>query len=712
MSRLTELLRQARRTDAQLGADLEKEFASLTNRRTFGLVFERHQPEAVDLPGRPVRRGDKVRVLPHRGDTEIGDQRLWRVERIELADKQRLAHLVEVDAEESETQSVLVDDLVVVAGFNDRIYPGLVETGRVERGGPDKPFHTVINAENYHALEMLTYTHRHSIDAIYIDPPYNTGARDWKYSNNYVETDDDYRHSKWLAFMERRLEIAKELLNPDNSVLIVTIDEKEYLRLGLLLEQVFPEARITMVSSSINAAGATRKGTFARAAEYLYFVQFGNSRPVALDLGEEWNAVKTNNKTDIYWSRLIRSGADSARSDSPNQFYPVFVRNTEDGPVFAGIGDPFFGTDLTDVEAPAGAVAVWPIRKDGSEGRWRVSATMLKGHLNKGHARLGGWRAESTTIYYLKQGESKKVTDGIFAVVGHRADGSVITDASEYQIQFIPTDIWRITSHDAGNSGSRLISRLIPGRAFPFPKSLYAVEDALRFFVRAKPDATILDFFSGSGTTAHAVMRLNRQDGGRRQSISVTNNEVSASEQIALLKQGLRPGDDDWESLGICDHITKPRVTAAITGKTPHGASITGEYKFNDEFPMAEGFKENAAFFTLTYEAPLSIRHDRAFQRIAPTLWLRAGSQGRIIEDLGMDGWDVAENYGVLRNMDKMGEFVERVSKSDTVTTAFVVTDSDAAFQMTCRDLPARVTPVRLYESYLHNFQINRRTGA
>ena len=132
----------------------------------------------------------------------------------------------EGDEAERETRSVSTADLVAVAGIQDRIFPGLVETGRVERGG-DKPFHTVINAENFHALEMLTYTHRHKVDCIYIDPPYNTGAKDWKYNNDYVAADDDYRHSKWLSFMERRLQVARELLNPEDSVLIVTIDEKE-----------------------------------------------------------------------------------------------------------------------------------------------------------------------------------------------------------------------------------------------------------------------------------------------------------------------------------------------------------------------------------------------------------------------------------------------------------------------------------------------------
>lgn len=225
MSRLTDLLSQARKLDSQLGVDLEAEFGALTKRRSFGLVFEQHQPEAVELPGRIIRRGDKVRILPTRGSKPAGDKRLWRVSRVTPSDGHYIAHLVELDAADPRQQTYSIEDLVVVAEFRDQIYPGLVETGRVERGG-DKPFHTVINAENFHALEMLTYTHRHAFDAIYIDPPYNSGAKDWKYNNDYVESDDDYRHSKWLAFMERRLKVARELLNPENSVLIVTIYEK------------------------------------------------------------------------------------------------------------------------------------------------------------------------------------------------------------------------------------------------------------------------------------------------------------------------------------------------------------------------------------------------------------------------------------------------------------------------------------------------------
>ena len=215
MSRLSSLLRRVDALDPQLGADLKREVEALSGRRSFGLNFERHIPETVELPNRPVRRGDKVRFLPDRGqNAQRIDSRIWYVQRIVQNKDGRQAHLVRRINPENRTEAAsrAVDDLVVVAEFRDPIYPGLRSTGKIERGG-DKPFHTVINAENFHALQLLLYTHEGKIDAIYIDPPYNTGARDWRYNNDYVDADDGYRHSKWLAMMERRLRLAKRLLN-------------------------------------------------------------------------------------------------------------------------------------------------------------------------------------------------------------------------------------------------------------------------------------------------------------------------------------------------------------------------------------------------------------------------------------------------------------------------------------------------------------------
>jgi adenine-specific DNA-methyltransferase len=246
---------------------------------------------------------------------------------------------------------------------------------------------------------------------------------------------------------------------------------------------------------------------------------------------------------------------------------------------------------------------------------------------------------------------------------------------------------------------------LLGEKRFDFPKSLFAVEDTLRFVVGEKKDATILDFFSGSGTTAHAVLRLNRQDGGRRQCISVTNNEVAADEQAALRKADLRPGDAEWEKWGICDYVTKPRIAAAITGKTPDGNPIAGDYKFTDKFPMAEGFEENAEFFTLTYEAPVAVSHNLAFQRVAPLLWMRAGSEGRRINELPAQGWEVADTYGLLVDLDRTTEFCVAAMAANGLRVAYVVTNDDRRFQAVARTLPDSVEPVRLYESYLSNFR-------
>ena len=187
----------------------------------------------------------------------------------------------------------------------------------------------------------------------------------------------------------------------------------------------------------------------------------------------------------------------------------------------------------------------------------------------------------------------------------------------------------------------------------------------------------------------------------------MTNNEVAADEQTALRKAGQRPGDPEWEKWGICDYITKPRIAAAITGKTPEGMDIEGEYKATDEFPMSEGFEESAEFFTLTYETPVAVSHNRAFARIAPLLWMRAGSEGRRIDSIPADGWEVADTYGLLTDLDKAAAFCKAVEAKRTIRIAYIVTDDDRRFQSVTRHLPDAVEPVRLYESYLTNFRFS-----
>ena len=691
-----------------LADDLRREYDALADRRSFGLNFERHVPEAVELPGRKVRKGDMVRILPPRDETRTtGNDRLWRVVSTATESGVRQAQLVSRDDAEDEA-SACVEDLVVVAEFRDPIYPGLVSTGRVERGG-DKPYHAVINAENYHALQTLLFTHRGKIDCIYIDPPYNTGAKDWKYNNDYVEGDDLYRHSKWLAFMERRLVLAKELLNADDSVLIVTIDEKEQPRLALLLEQVFPEASTSMVTSVISPQGSARPGSFSRVEEYLLVVRIGTAE--VQRTGDDM-LIEVEKAVDApVWFSMIRSGTDARREDSKNLFYPIFIEEASRRVVDVGEALPL-GVSRTSLKDRPGLRTIWPLRRDGSEGRWQLSAQTFRDYVAEGFAKVGEKNpAGNYAIMYIRTGDRARIIAGDIEKQGVDAYGyAIYRRVGGASSSRIPKSVWNKLSHDAGKQGSMLVSSMLGGRKFPFPKSLYAVEDVIRFFVLKKLDAVVVDFFAGSGTTAHAVMRLNQQDGGRRRSIVVTNNEVSAEEQRVLRGKGFRPGDADWEAHGICEWITKPRLNAAVTGMTPDGTPIKLDYKFNGEFPMKAGLKENIEFFTLTYEAPLRVASNREFGRIAPLLWLRGGSRGRRIDDISK-GWDVADVYGVISDLDQTEPFLKAITENGEVATAFIVTDEDRLFESLVAELPDHVEPVRLYEAYLRNFEIEAGRG-
>jgi adenine-specific DNA-methyltransferase len=712
VSRLNDLLRQLKEKEPQLAQDLEREAAALADRRAFGLNFERHVPEAVELPGRKIRKGDKVRILPPRGQMPAkSDEKLWRVVSI---DRHMATASLAAFGDDNPVDAA-IGDLIVVAEFRDPIYPGLVSTGRVERGG-DKPFHTVINAENYHALEMLLYTHRGKIDCIYIDPPYNSGtAKDWKYNNDYVEKDDLYRHSKWLAFMERRLALAKELLRPEESVLMCAIDENEVNHLGLLLSQVFPGSKIQMVSILSNPAGASIIDQFSRVDEHLYFVHIGAARPqrTMIDTTPGFSTfVDASGKAKTFvWEPFQRRGGNSRRQDTKAKFFPVYI-DEEHGRI-VGCGDHLpEGHSRSEVPSPpADCIAQWPIKEDGTEACWQLSAPTFREYLAAGRIKLGRKNRQTGRwgLAFLTKGHMASIESGELEVTGKDPGGALIVQNAEGRTRSqIGKTLWTNRAYSATEHGSTFLRSFIPGRKFSFPKSLYAVEDALRHYLVNKADAIVLDFFAGSGTTTHAVMRLNRQDGGNRQSIAVTNNEVSAEEQQQLRAKS-RPGDAEWEALGICEYITKPRISAAVSGLTPDGDLMVGDYRFVDEFPYKEGFLENVEFFSLTYEAPLRVASNREFQRIAPMLWLRAGARGRCIYDISA-GWDVADAYGVLADLDRTQEFLKSIA-SDGVVLAYVVTDEDRLFESIAQQLREHVAPVRLYESYLRNFEIESGRG-
>ena len=569
---------------------------------------------------------------------------------------------------------------------------------------------TLIEADNYHALQLLEYLYAGKVDCIYIDPPYNTGARDWKYNNDYVDGTDAYRHSKWLSFMEKRLRMAKKLLNPKDSVLIVTIDEKEYLHLGCLLEEIFTEARIQMITTVISAKGVVRTGQFSRVEEYIYILELGNSsvQPGIYNMLDD--EIKKEPDRSIEWLGFRRRAPQAKRNSRPNQFYPVFVSNS-DGRIIS-IGDVVkHGVDRNSIPVPEGCTALWPLSKDGDERLWSLVPEQARINFEKGYLRVNNWNSEKRTgtVYYLPSGTIDDIENGKAEIVGYNADGSV---EAKYHSEGTtpPKRVWNMKTHNAETYGTNILNAII-GKRFDYPKSLYAVHDSLRFYVERKKDALIIDFFSGSGTTLHAVNLLNAEDGGHRRCIMVTNNEVSEAEAKVLMKQGIKPSDEEWEKLGIARYVTWPRTVCSIEGHDVNGNPLKGNY-LGSNIPMADGFKTNAAYFKLGFLDKASIRIGRQFREMLPILWMKAGCFGPcpvLVDQKVPEYMVLPENrMAILNDNSCFKRFAEEVGNALEIETVYLVTDSDADYRSMSKGLNVKQT-YQLYRDYLDNFRINSR---
>lgn len=698
MAALDDLISQI--PDESLRERIRAEVKRANRQKKFGLVFEEHLPEATPLYDIPVKRGSVVA----KKDGQVTDS--YYVEKIE--DGQAICF-----HKASKEHVVLpVDALVCVAQFGEPIYPYLQPLDMICNAPDSDLWHTLIEADNYHALQLLEYLYAGKVDCIYIDPPYNTGARDWKYNNDYVDGNDTYRHSKWLSMMEKRLKLAKRLLNPADSVMIVTIDEKEYLHLGCLLEEIFPEARIQMVSSMINPANVARAGEFGRSGEYLFFVMLGEASPQRVRLSREWVSSKGRTHTgNIRWDLLKRSGTNAERKHSPGGFYPIYINNAT-GKI-EKLGQPL-PPGISEAPQMEGCTALLPIRQNGTEGNWQWATDTFMDRMAQGRVRIGGNSEKGFTVYILKDGEYSKIMKGEFTIIGHGINNEIIVEDNDTDfVMATPGDIWKIASHDATQYGSRLIGNIFLDRRFTFPKSLYAVKDCLYFFVNDKPNAIVVDFFAGSGTTLHAVNLLNAEDGGHRRCIMVTNNEVSGDEAKSLSGQGYKPGDEDWNKLGIARYVTWPRTVCSIEGHDVNGKPLKGDYITSSEEPMhmADGFRANAAFFKLGFLDKNAVALGRQFKELLPVLWLKAGAHGPCpaLEDAAEVPAMLVlpeNHFAVLTDESQYEAFAAQVNGEDAITTVYIVTDSEPGYREMISGLHVEDT-YQLYRDYLDNFRIN-----
>lgn len=687
--------------DESLRARISAEIKRANKQKKFGLVYEEHIPESTPLYDVPVKKGS---IVAQKG-AEITD--LYYVEAI--LGEQALC----LKKSTKERVTLPLNTLVTVAQFGEPIYPYLQPIDTVCNAPDSDLWHTLIEADNYHALQLLEYLYAGKVDCIYIDPPYNTGARDWKYNNDYVDGADSYRHSKWLSMMEKRLKLAKKLLNPADSVLVVTIDEKEYLHLGCLLEELFPDARIQMISVAIHSAGVAR-AEFSRTDEYYFFVFLGDAAPEALPLGEEWNSGGIKRQQSVRWESMLRSGNNGRRIDRPNLFFPVFFDPATECVV--GFGDPVpMGISGKDYIAPNGWVAVLPYASDGSEACWRISASKAIELQKQGAFDWGEYKGKDTTLKYLKPGELAKIEQGDYEVIGHKQNGAMIISSDEYRPKWVPGTQWQVSSHQAGGvGGSILIKQILGVKRFDFPKSLYAVKDTVWLLTASKPNALIVDFFAGSGTTLHAVNLLNAEDGGHRRCIMVTNNEVSVEEAKTMSTRGLQPGDPDWEKFGIARYVTWPRTVCSIEGHDVNGQPLKGNYLGGDpENPraMADGFAANAAFFKLGFLDKTAVALGRQFKELLPVLWLKAGAHGpcpTLNTETPPAMLVLPENhFAVLTDEAQFETFAARVNGDTRIETIYIVTDSEPGYREMISGLKAEDT-YQLYRDYLDNFRINR----
>lgn len=665
--------------DPRLRVDIAAHVALLRRSRRFGLVFDRHLPEAARLPKMKPRAGDRV------ARRDEADTSTWRV--LGFTDRTRsTARLQPLTwsghqwQEDGDPAQVSTADVVVVRDHGESIHPGLVLYDRLERGQANAPTHIAIEGENLHALQLLKATHgpaagdgRHGlVDLVYIDPPYNTGNKSWIYNDRYVDAQDQSKSSKWLSFMERRLRAAKPLLK-DTGVVIAAIGDDEHHRLRMLMDQVFGAENF--ISDVVWQGGRKNDSRYvSNGADYMLVyakdetamalreVRWRESKPgvdrIRAAARKAWaadeNADAATASLKQWFSGLKLD--DEARGSA----HYSFVDDQSGRP-----GEPYFPDNMRSPNPRPNLQydLVHPVTGKPCNmhpNGWVYSRATMDSLLSRGRIRFG--KDEST------RPNLKRYLD--------------------------ENDDWVALSSFVQDRrvSARHLKDVFNDKRFPNPKDHNVLARWIN--LAAPSDAVILDFFGGSGSTMEAVLRLNEQDSGMRQCILVTNNELAHKDAAALRKAGHHPGDEPFEAKGVFRHVAHPRIKTVVTGVREDGSTY-GE----------DGLAANVAFYILTQLDPGQVRRGREFAAIAPILWMQAGGLGPVI-DVEADDFTLTDTYGVLFNSGERRAFAEKVTQV-MPKVVFIVTDSRAAYRDITSSLPSDVRTHQLYESYLSNFEVN-----
>ncbi|MGP4070658.1 site-specific DNA-methyltransferase [Halobacillus sp. B29] len=603
---------------------IRQEVKTLRKDKQFGLVFEEHIPEHIVLYNTRVKKG--ARVI-HKKTNEK-----YKVSRIE----NNKARCISKDGEE---KSFDLNELNVIKLFGEAIYPALTPVEQVQKD-INKPYHALIEADNYHALQVLEYLYEGKVDCIYIDPPYNTGARDWKYNNNYVDENDGYKHSKWLSFMKKRLLISKRLLS-DDGTMVIAVDDNEMAHIVCLLEEIMPEYELTVVTVVHNPRGNVTKN-FSQVHEYaIYLTPKGISTISRMSV--------ENDKP----RKLRRWGDYSEREERRSMFYPIYIKDGKITRIGEQPSDDYH-PGSRNIALDNGEIEVWPIDQNDIERRWNYSRDTIEHHLDR-------------IIPLYKDGQF---------------DLFLTAELSPPKTFMASPDL------DAGGAyGSTLVEN-ITNKKFPYPKSLYAVLKCIEPVVVSKPDALVLDFFAGSGTTFHALSIINSIHGGNRKSVMVTNNEVHPeSTAKSMIKSGIMPGMSDFEKHGICQAITFPRCKNAINGFREDNTLIPGELTVGKK----ERKEQRRTVRPLGFTTPEQMTKLVNRKQLAAALGL---TQSKMKKD---SNWylEDSDKVSVLFNPERISDYCEAVKENEeNVDTIYVLMPDGAAFRAVKEELLANLPKI------------------
>lgn len=356
----------------------------------------------------------------------------------------------------------------------------------------------LIKGNNLISLHTISHKFSNYFDVIYIDPPYNV-----KSSNNTFVYNNNFSHASWLTFMKNRLEIAQSLLKQNEGVLIIAIDENEVNYLGVLIDELFINYESHLITVVHNPRGI--QGTnFSYTHEYLYFV-FPKGKKLIQDRILEDNEISLSN--------LRNWGGESERGDGKNTFFSIQINiNTNEVVGFGDVLPSDVHPNQTEIQDEI--AFVYPIDSNGIERKWRYARQTIE--------------SIKEMLYPIKKSNNH------YEVMIGKNFGQYKT-------------VWQSPRYDASIHGKQLLKKLVPSSDFSFPKSVYAVYDALYAVIKNKKDAKVLDFFSGSGTTAHAVQMLNKRDDGNRKYIMIEQMPYIKTTQIKrLLAEDDAKKNDDF----------------------------------------------------------------------------------------------------------------------------------------------------------------------